>query len=211
MERYTYSISTQTLNGVVVAGKLHRGIEASVMISEQLLGVSTDSDDCHCDFFDTLTAPEIAELNSILAAHDGIPALEPDEPEGQVSHYNESLAPTSTTDDTIWTDKLQLDIDPVDFSGRYKISFSALVGIKSRTARIRCRIRYMIIGDVGIERKVMDFGTQQDAHWIPYVGHFGVDLNQGDRFRIQIQFRTTSSGKEVGMRDTNLTAHRIGE
>ena len=117
MERYTYSISTQTLKGLVAAGKLHGEIEGSVMISEQLLGVTTDSDDCHCDFFDILTPVEVTTLSGIVAAHDRIPEIIDEEPQEPVSVYLEETVPTSTTDDTTWTDKLDLGMDPVEYSG----------------------------------------------------------------------------------------------
>jgi len=209
MDRHTYSISTQTLNGVVAAGKLHGEIEGSVLISEQLLGVSTDSDDCHCDFFDTLTSLEITTLSGIVATHDGIPEVIDEEPQEPVSAYLEETVPTSTTDDSTWTDKLDLGLDPVEYSGRYKVSFSAMVSVKSRQSRIRCRIRHAIIGDPDIERKVMDFISSEDTTWVPYVGHFSVDLESGDRYRVQMQFRTTAAGREVGIRDANLTVVRI--
>jgi hypothetical protein len=211
MDRRIYSISADTLNGAVAAGKLHKEIERSVIISEQLIGVSTDNDSLHCDFFDTLTAPEVTELDSIVAAHDGVEEPVIEEPEEPISFYEEEAAPTSTIDDAAWSPKVSLNIDPVEYSGRYQFDFSALVSVKGdRNARVRCRMLITRPLSLPIERKILDLGTAADAHWTPYAGHFSLDLVSGQSITVAMDFRTTSKGVEVGIRDASVTAVRIG-
>lgn len=212
MERYTYAVATDTLNGAVAPDKLHAEIEKSIIISEQLLGITGDDVDLHCDFFAVLKASEITELDKIVAAHDGVPVPETDEPEGPISYYEEETTPTSTLDDTVWSPKISLNIDPIEYDGTYQFDFSALVSVKGdRKARVRCRMLITRPLSLPIERKVLDLGTAADAYWVPYAGHFNLDLNSGETVTVAMDFRTTATGVEVGIRDASITAVRIGE
>lgn len=71
MPTYSYSISQDTLNGLVDAGSLHVEIEA---VTSKIVGVSTDpsgGDNLYVDFDPDVTPAEKTAVDAVVAAHTG--------------------------------------------------------------------------------------------------------------------------------------------
>lgn len=65
-----YSISTDTLNGIVNESKLHNEILNS-SIDSVLIGINTDGDNLTVSFVTTLSSEDETTLDALLSSHDG--------------------------------------------------------------------------------------------------------------------------------------------
>ena len=82
MSTHNYSISGNTLNGIVYLPRLEETIGNSGSISKSLNMINTNDDSMDIIFDGTLDAGEITALDNIVAAHDGTPP--PAKPEVEV-------------------------------------------------------------------------------------------------------------------------------
>jgi len=77
----SYTISTDTLNGVVDASSLHQEILAEGTITTTLNWVTVDvgQDLLEIDFVSALSGPELTALTAVVAAHTGVATFDPEE------------------------------------------------------------------------------------------------------------------------------------
>lgn len=77
----SYTISTDTLNGVVDASSLHQEILAEGAITTTLNWVTADvgQDLLEIDFVSALSGPEQVALTAVVAAHTGVATFDPEE------------------------------------------------------------------------------------------------------------------------------------
>ena len=72
MAQYVYSISTDTLNGVVAASALDKQIRADTSVPIELVGVTVLGDILTIEFQASLDAGQQTALTAVVAAHDGV-------------------------------------------------------------------------------------------------------------------------------------------
>ena len=103
----TYTISTETGNGIVAQGKLHDEIEADAGIGPTTVSVFPNIAGDTMDVFMSaaLSAPEITAIDAVVLAHDGVPLVEPGEKlgitatfEGDVFDNGSQAGPTYDID-----------------------------------------------------------------------------------------------------------------
>lgn len=71
--KFSFSISSDTLNGKVSAQKLDQEIRKDISIPIELVGVTTHGDFLGVEFQADLNSEQEAELRSLVGAHDGTP------------------------------------------------------------------------------------------------------------------------------------------
>lgn len=71
MEKYTYVIATAFPNGKVASCRLTQEIQDNVTIVTALEHIDTADGNCDIWFTSALSAPEVVELNNIVATHTG--------------------------------------------------------------------------------------------------------------------------------------------
>jgi hypothetical protein len=79
MTDYVYGVSANFPNGAVIPGKLHDEIEASAITIAQA-GITVADGICTVSFKADLSQDEVTILDNLIAAHDGIPVVDPPAP-----------------------------------------------------------------------------------------------------------------------------------
>lgn len=77
--QFTYSVAGDTLNGAVSAQSLDMQIRADAAIPVELVGVSVSGDVLAIAFQADLDSPQEDQLDSVVAAHDGVAPSKPPE------------------------------------------------------------------------------------------------------------------------------------
>jgi len=185
--KYTYSIASDTANGVVNSSVLINEIDADPGITTELDGyrVDTSNDVLDIYFVTALSGSEVTALNAVVLAHQGV-ATSP------VWQKWEDGGSQGTTSEN-WTTAMQRTAMAVS-GGTYRISWNYELRIVATGA-----VNSKAASRVKVDGSIKGFFFAADEEWIGYSGWDFKKFTAGETPQILIEFRRDPT---VGGNDT---------
>lgn len=194
-EKYPYSISGDFPNTAVDSTKLKEEIEDSA-IATALSYINTSGDVCDVWFDAALSGGDETTLDGLVAAHDGIPVVYPDE--AYASSEGES-----TVTIVGWTEKASLSFLAQD--GDYMISWSAEAKTLNKN-KVVVQVEQDdtdVLADFSLIPDMVNFSA-----WAPISGFKKVTLTKGTH-TFDLDFATSVDTYSASLRYVRLRAKRL--
>lgn len=197
-------------------------IDANVTIVTAINFIYVDGTDLHIHFVTDLSGAEVTALNAVVAAHTGVPTVEPgaDEPPtggtseedpeaaGSTVHDRQHVSAESsaTTTSTAYVDLASMTLTTRNLGalGNYSIHFSAAMTGSSSSAEIS--IRFLIDGVQVAEVLELGTGLGDDSNMLT-LNHLASSLASGKI--IKVQWKSDDSSHTITAKRRSLTIDGI--